>query len=104
MRKTVLAAAILTVLSGAQAHEMVKTEVAVPHADLDLANPHDLEILHRRIVNAAAEACGGDPLQASTYSVVATNSRDEFRRCREDAVARAEKQIAHQPTAAPSLR
>jgi UrcA family protein len=68
--------------------ELVRA-VRVSYADLDLTRQADVQLLLGRIENAAYRACGGDPRQHPSYSVIPRRTEAAFKECREDAIARA---------------
>jgi UrcA family protein len=104
MRAAIPAGALLACLAihpSAQAEtrpekkELV-TRVRVTYADLDLTRQLDAQVVLGRIQAAAFRACGGNPRRHIRYDVMPGRVEAVFKECREEAVARAIREI-HAP-------
>jgi UrcA family protein len=73
----------------ASAEKKLVRAVHVAYADLDLTREADVQLLLGRIENAAYRACGGDPRQHPSHSVIPRRTEAVFKECREEAIARA---------------
>ena len=62
---------------------------AVYYGDLNLTLPQDAKTMLERIEQAAAKACGGHP----TFNSITGRPDSTFKDCRNEAVARAVKQL-----------
>jgi UrcA family protein len=91
-----LAAAVVAVMGVAPAHaqQAEVMSVTVRYGDLDLTNPRDAHTMVRRIDNAAARACGGDPSSQIFDGLIArARAVDDFESCRDIAVRDALSQL-----------
>ncbi len=90
---TTLAAAALLVTAAHAGSDMIRKDVPVAFADLDLSTEGGARELLTRVQAAAAEACGGSPLFYSTYSVAPALAKHEFNTCRTNAISAAVKAL-----------
>lgn len=86
-----LPAAIFPVLATAQGTDTnVVANINVRHGDLDLADKSGAETMLARLDKAAAKACGGKPMSATSLDHQMAQARlDEHRRCKAAAIDRA---------------
>jgi UrcA family protein len=71
-------------------------QIPVELRGLDLQDPDAARILLARLDHAAWQACGGDPRFNSDYARRPEQVRRVFQECRENAVARAVKEVGVQ--------
>ena len=72
MRKLTFAvfAALATAVAAPASAETVQFELRIPHGDLDLTNPADLDQLRERVRTAVIEACTQDDLSYTDEPMV----------------------------------
>ena len=75
-----------------QAKQLVG-KVRVSFADLDLSRQGDAQILLDRIEKAAYRACGGNPRRHPGYGLMPHHTEAVFEECRQDAIARAIRDV-----------
>lgn len=75
-----------------QAKQLVG-KVRVSFADLDLSRQEDARILLDRIEKAAYLACGGNPRRHPGYGLMPNRTEEVFEECRQEAVARAIRDV-----------
>ena len=76
-------------LANAQPGELIRRDVTVSYADLDLTSDRGASIMLNRIRQAAVEACGGSPYFNSLYGTAPDYVMKSFKKCHDDAVANA---------------
>jgi UrcA family protein len=96
MKRSVVVAlaglAVATVAQGAYAKSadaVVVRNVVVRYGDLNLGAAQGEASLHERIVLAAAQACGGNPIFSSNYRDAPRYVTRTFEQCRAKAVSEA---------------
>jgi UrcA family protein len=80
--KITIAALVLSGAQAAVADRSVQLSTTVKYAELDLSQPEAVEVLHRRLSNAAEEVCS--PLDSRQLS-----RQLEYRRCVAETLSRA---------------
>ena len=86
MRKYLVSALAAFAVAGAAAPAMAKeVKISVSHADLDLSDPADVELLNTRIRVAARRAC---ETPFANYSIAAIDAR-----CKSDLIEAAKEEI-----------
>jgi UrcA family protein len=82
-----LGAASTAAADEAARHGMVRTQVVVDYADLDLNSVAGNKALYARLSHAAERACGPEPQRQDL------RARSDYRQCQEDALANAVDRI-----------